>query len=167
MTEPPGFTHLDRRGAARMVDVAAKEPSHRVAEAEAWIWVGPEVVNDLRASSVPKGDAWAVARLAGIQATKQTAQWIPLAHPVPLTHASVELEVADDARVRIRCRAETVARTGVEMEAMCGASAAALALYDMIKSRRRDAEIQSVHLVYKAGGKSGEYRRPAEADRSG
>ncbi|MGF1511483.1 MAG: cyclic pyranopterin monophosphate synthase MoaC [Myxococcota bacterium] len=159
MSRDSDFTHLNPRGDARMVDVADKMPTYRVAEAEAWLWVGKELMEALRSGDVRKGDALAVARIAGISATKQTASWIPLAHPVPLTHAQVDIDLEEPERVRLRCRAEAVGRTGVEMEALCGVTAAALALYDMVKSKRRDAEIVNVRLLYKSGGKSGVFQR--------
>jgi len=153
------FNHLDEHGAARMVDVSGKKATKRAAEAEAQLWVGPELVETLRQGALAKGDALAVARIAGIAATKRCAELIPLAHPLPFTHARVDLDMSDSETVVIRCRVETVGPTGVEMEAMTGASVAALTLYDMVKGVRRDASIRRVELVHKSGGKSGPYDR--------
>ena len=155
-----GFNHLDEHGAARMVDVSGKASTQRAAEAEALLWVGPELMETLRHGDLAKGDALAVARIAGIAATKRCADLIPLAHPLPLTHVRVRLDTSSAETVAIRCRVETVGPTGVEMEAMTGASVAALTLYDMVKGVRRDAVIRQVQLVHKSGGKSGTYDRP-------
>ena len=156
MANSPGdLTHLDPQGAARMVDIAGKPVTRRVAVAEALVYVGA-AAEILAEGPGPKGDPFQVARVAGIAATKRTADLIPLAHPIGLTRAAVDLwRDADGEQVLIRARAETTDRTGVEMEAMTAASVAALTLYDMIKAVARDARIESVRLVYKAGGKSG------------
>jgi cyclic pyranopterin phosphate synthase len=155
----PNLTHLNDRGEARMVDVGQKPETHREAVARARVELAPETVALLREGGVPKGDALGVARVAGIQAAKRTGELIPLCHPLPLTHASVTLEVVDDG-VEIEAICATVGRTGVEMEALTAASVAALALYDMVKSVDRGAVITNIRLVRKSGGKSGEYLRP-------
>lgn len=161
----PGLAHLDERGAARMVDVGAKPSTHRVAVAEAWVKVSAESLDRLTGGKNDKGDTLAVVRLAGIQAAKRTADLIPLAHPLLLTHVAVDITVEPAShRVRIEARAETVNLTGVELEAMVAASTAALTLYDMLKSHDRGMVIERVQLVMKSGGRSGTYRR---AERKG
>lgn len=161
----PGLAHLDERGAARMVDVGAKPSTHRVAVAEAWVKVSEASLERLAQGTAEKGDTLAVVRLAGIQAAKRTADLIPLAHPLLLTHVAVDIQVeAAQHRVRIEARAETVNLTGVELEAMVAASTAALTLYDMLKSHDRGMVIERVQLVMKSGGRSGTYRR---AERKG
>ena len=155
MSQEP-FSHLDREGRARMVDVSEKLVTRRVAEASCRVLLSPETVG--RLSSLPKGDAFAVARLAGIQAAKRTADLIPLAHPLPLDQ--VEIEVAPSAGgVAIRSRVTCTARTGAEMEALVACSTAALALYDMVKAIERGAVVTELRLEAKSGGRRGEYRR--------
>lgn len=141
-----------------MVDVSGKSATHRVAVAEARLRMAPSTLALIRAGSLEKGDALAVARIAGISAAKQTPFLIPLCHPIPLTKVEVHLELLDDA-VRIEARAETVGPTGVEMEALVAASTAALTLYDMAKSVERGMELESVRLLKKSGGRSGDYAR--------
>ena len=148
--------HLDQRGQARMVDVGEKSETPRTAIAEAWVRMDPETVRLLTEGH--KGDALAVARIAGIAASKRVPELIPLAHPILITHARVELEVRTDA-VRIEARVETHGRTGVELEALTSASIAALALYDMIKKKDRGAFIEKVQLLEKSGGRSGTWNR--------
>ncbi|MEM1024969.1 MAG: cyclic pyranopterin monophosphate synthase MoaC [Myxococcota bacterium] len=155
-----GFNHLDENGAVRMVDVSDKPSTKRTAEAEAVLWVGSRLMEALRGGALAKGDALALARIAGIAATKRCAELIPLAHPLPLTHARIELDTSGDDSLKIRCRVETVGPTGVEMEAMTGASVAALTVYDMCKGVRRDISLREVVLVHKSGGRSGTYQRP-------
>lgn len=148
-----------------MVDVGAKPSTHRVAVAEAWVKVSEASLERLAQGTAEKGDTLAVVRLAGIQAAKRTADLIPLAHPLLLTHVAVDIQVeAAQHRVRIEARAETVNLTGVELEAMVAASTAALTLYDMLKSHDRGMVIERVQLVMKSGGRSGTYRR---AERKG
>ena len=148
------LTHLDEHGAARMVDVAAKDITHRRAVAEATVRMKPETLAMIVEGRAPKGDVFAVARIAGIQAAKKTADLIPLCHPLPITAVSVELEPGD-ALVRITATVETDAKTGIEMEALTAVSVAALALYDMCKAVDRGIEITGVRLLEKSGGKSG------------
>ena len=152
------LTHIDEHGAARMVDVAGKPVTRRRAVAEAWIRMRPETVQMIVDGRAPKGDVFAVARIAGIQAAKRTAELIPLCHPLPLTSVAVDL-VAEAAAVRITAVAETEGKTGVEMEALTAASVAALSLYDMCKAVDRGMEIGPVRLLEKSGGKSGAWRR--------
>jgi cyclic pyranopterin phosphate synthase len=154
----PGLTHVDAAGAARMVDVSAKPVTAREATATGRVLVSAEVVRLLRGEGVPKGDALAVARLAGIQAAKRTPELVPLAHPVAVHGVRVELDVADDG-VDIRATVRTADRTGVEMEALTCVVVAGLALVDMVKAVDRTAEITAVRVVAKSGGRSGDWRR--------
>ena len=153
-----GLSHLDEHGQARMVDVGAKAPTRREATATARVRLGAETVRRIREGSVGKGDALAVARVAGILAAKRTADLIPLCHPLPLDSVSVEIALEADA-ASILARAAISARTGVEMEAMTAAAVAALALYDMVKGLDRSAEIVHVRLESKSGGTGGDYVR--------
>jgi len=154
------LTHLDERGAARMVDVAGKEATHRRAVARGTVRFSADAFRLLRASKLAKGDALAVARVAGIAAAKRTPDWIPLCHTVPLTHLSVDVELTPkDRRAVITAAAETRWTTGVEMEALVAVSAAALALYDMAKGVDRGIEIERIVLLEKTGGRSGVWRR--------
>ncbi len=142
------FTHLDSRGAARMVNVAAKPVQTRRAVAEAILRCAPATIRQLRKQALPKGDALAVARIAGIQAAKRASELIPLCHPLPLHHVGVDFEVRAD-RIVIRSEASTDARTGVEMEALAAASVAALALYDMLKSVDKKMAVERLRLLHK------------------
>ncbi len=158
------LTHVDGHGSARMVDVSTKTPSAREATARAFVTTSAEVIAALRAANLPKGDALATARIAGIAATKRTAELIPLCHPLPLTGASVELTLAPN-HVEITATVRTTAVTGVEMEALTAVSVAGLTLYDMIKALDPGATLRAIALWHKKGGKSGEWRsakRPAE-----
>lgn len=152
------FTHLDDQGDARMVDVSAKDITVREAVASATVVISAEVAGMLRDGSVPKGDALAVARIAGICATKRTADLIPLCHPIAIHGVDVELEVLDD-RVQITTAVRTADRTGVEMEALTAAAVAGLALIDMVKGVDRSAHIKDVVLLAKRGGRTGEWTR--------
>lgn len=152
------LTHIDERGAARMVDVADKAVTHRVAVAEAVISMRPETLAMIVEGRAPKGDVFAVARVAGIQAAKRASDLIPLCHPLPLTAVTVDL-AAEDSAVRITATAETDGKTGVEMEALTAAAVAALALYDMCKAVDRGMEIGDVRLLSKSGGASGTWQR--------
>jgi cyclic pyranopterin phosphate synthase len=158
------FTHLDEHGQMHMVDVGDKPETLRRATAACRVVVGPKVYPLLLAGQLPKGDVWAAARLAGIMAAKNTAQLIPLCHPLPLSGIEVEFipepgEWAVDIRVKVRTRA----RTGVEMEALTGAAVAALTVYDMCKAVDRGLRITGLMLMEKSGGASGEYHRDAAA----
>jgi cyclic pyranopterin phosphate synthase len=152
----PQLSHVDETGAVRMVDVGAKPAVRRRAVARAFVRMAPETV--ARLGDLPKGDALTTAQLAGIMAAKRTSELIPLCHPLPLSHAGVELRVVEEG-VEITASAETTAQTGVEMEALTAASVAALTIYDMVKGLERGVEIASVRLLEKAGGKSGHWRR--------
>ena len=153
-----GFTHLDTQGAARMVDVSAKDVSVRTATASGRVLVSPEVVALLRAGGVPKGDAIAVARIAGIQAAKRTPDLVPLCHPIAIHGVTVDLDVNDD-HVGIAATVRTADRTGVEMEALTCVSVAGLALIDMVKAVDPSATITDVRVETKTGGKSGDWHR--------
>ncbi|CAN0486799.1 unnamed protein product, partial [Discosporangium mesarthrocarpum] len=153
------LTHVDASGQANMVDVGKKALTARRAVAEARIRLDSETCELLMAGKLPKGEALAVARVAGIQAAKETARLIPLCHTLPLSHVGVEFEMDGDDCVRIVTEASTVAGTGVEMEAMAAASIAALTIYDMAKARCSAAVIETVRLLHKSGGKSGTYDR--------
>jgi cyclic pyranopterin monophosphate synthase len=154
------LTHLDSSGRARMVDVGDKRVTDRRAVARAVVRVSPETARSVLAGDAPKGDVLAVARIAGIQAAKRTAELIPLCHPLPLSFVGVDA-VVDEASgmIELTVEARTTGPTGVEMEALTGASVAALTIYDMVKGIERGAEISSVMLVEKSGGRSGEWRR--------
>ncbi|MGA9597866.1 MAG: cyclic pyranopterin monophosphate synthase MoaC [Acidimicrobiia bacterium] len=153
-----GFTHLNEKGDARMVDVGAKETTARVAVAEAHLRISPDVKARLFAGDLPKGDALGVARIAAIMATKRTATLIPLCHPIPIDGVDVTVDETDDG-ARIEVTARTSSKTGIEMEAMTAAAIGAVALYDMVKGVDRGAEVTSVRLLHKSGGKSGEWNR--------
>lgn len=158
MAGEPRLTHTDESGAARMVDVSGKEVTARAAVATGRVLVSAAVVDLLRSGGVPKGDALAVARIAGIMAAKRTPDLVPLCHPLAIAGVEVELAVADDA-VEIRATVRTADRTGVEMEALTAVSVAALAVVDMIKAVDKAAVITDVRVESKSGGKSGEWRR--------
>lgn len=155
MTEP---THIDERGNARMMDVSGKPETERVAVAEAIITMGDKVRRALFGGTLSKGDALAVARIAAINGAKRTSELVPLCHPLPITGISVTVE-EHPAGARLEVTVSTVGRTGVEMEAITGASVGVIAIYDMIKAVDRGAEIGPVRLVAKRGGKSGEWSR--------
>jgi len=152
------LTHLDETGAARMVDVSGKEVTTREAVAAGRVLVSPDVVALLRGAGVPKGDALAVARLAGIMGAKQTSTLIPLCHPLALSSVTVDLEVADDA-VELTATVRSTDRTGVEMEALTAVAVAGLTVIDMVKAVDKRAVITDVRILRKSGGKSGDFRR--------
>jgi|UniRef100_A0A7C3Z9P3 cyclic pyranopterin phosphate synthase len=155
------FTHLDEKGRLHMVEVGDKPVTLRRATAACRILVGPKVFPRLMAADLPKGDVWAAARLAGIMAAKNTAQLIPLCHPLPLTGVDIDFTPEpDNLAVAIRAEVRTQARTGVEMEALVAASVAALTIYDMCKAVDRGMVIQDLVLVEKSGGASGDYHLP-------
>ncbi|WP_040159605.1 cyclic pyranopterin monophosphate synthase MoaC [Mobilicoccus massiliensis] len=161
--EPPArLTHVRDDGTAHMVDVSAKAVTAREARAAGRVLLSPTAVAALRDRTVPKGDALAVARIAGIQAAKRTPDLVPLAHPVAIHAVAVDLEVADDG-VDITAAVRTADRTGIEMEALTCVSVAALALVDMIKAVDKHARITDVRVTAKSGGRSGDWteERPA------
>ncbi len=155
---PPRLTHVDERGAARMVDVGEKDVTSRSATASGRVLVSADVVALLRGEGVPKGDALGVARVAGIMAAKRTPDLVPLCHPLAISGVTVDLEVEDDA-VRVRATVRTTDRTGVEMEALTAVSVAALTVVDMVKAVDKGAVITDVRVEEKLGGKSGTWRR--------
>ncbi len=154
-----GLSHLDEAGAARMVDVSAKEVSVRTATATGRVLVSREVVSLLRSGEVPKGDALAVARIAGIQAAKRTPDLVPLCHPIAIHAVSVDLAVGADS-VSVSATVRTADRTGVEMEALTCVTVAALTLIDMVKAVDPCATITDVRVEEKTGGKTGHWLRP-------
>ncbi len=157
MTEP-GFTHLDESGAARMVDVSAKDVTARTATASGRVRVSAEVLRLLADSELPKGDALGVARVAGIMAAKRTPDLVPLCHPIAVSRVEVDLSPGDGA-VEITATVGTADRTGVEMEALTAVAVAALTVIDMVKSVDRGAVIEHVRLETKDGGRRGPWRR--------
>jgi cyclic pyranopterin monophosphate synthase len=152
------LTHVDDRGAARMVDVSAKDVTAREATAAGRVLISPEVVALLRGEGVPKGDALAVARIAGIAGAKRTPDLVPLCHPIALHGVTVDLDVTDDA-VEITATTRTADRTGVEMEALTAVAVAGLTVIDMVKAVDPRASITDVRLLRKSGGRSGEFTR--------
>jgi cyclic pyranopterin phosphate synthase len=162
MTAPheSAFTHLDASGAARMVDVSAKDVTARTATATGRVLLSATAVAALRGGGVPKGDALAVARLAGIQGAKRTPDLVPLCHPIAVHGVDVDLSVADDG-VDIAATVRTADRTGVEMEALTSVMTAALGLVDMVKAIDPEAVVTEVRVEEKTGGKTGHWRRGA------
>jgi cyclic pyranopterin phosphate synthase len=160
--DDPRLTHVDEAGAARMVDVSAKDVTARQAVATGRVRVSRTVVDLLRGEGVPKGDALGVARVAGIMAAKRTPELIPLCHPLAISGVTVDLTVADEA-VEITASVRTTDRTGVEMEALTAVSVAALTVVDMVKAVDKAAVISDIRVETKTGGKSGDWRRPEAA----
>ncbi len=156
------FTHLDEKGNARMVDVGDKDVTERTATARGRIVVSPETLTAIREGGVAKGDVFSVSRLAGIMAAKRTPDLIPLCHPLPLSSVAVELSESSDgdSAIVITATCKVTARTGVEMEALTAVAVAALTVYDMCKSADKSMRITDIHLVHKAGGRSGTYQAP-------
>ena len=150
------LTHLDAKGAARMVDVSAKTATDRRATARGKILLSKATLDLVREGKTPKGDVLAAARIAGIMAAKRTPDLIPLCHPLPLSHASVDLALEPDG-IAIEATVGTTAPTGVEMEALTAVSVAGLTLYDMLKAVERGARLTDIRLVAKSGGRSGEF----------
>lgn len=151
------LTHVDEKGAARMVDVSEKPPTLREAVAAGEVWMQPQTLALIQSGGIPKGDVLAVARVAGIMAAKRTPELIPLCHPLPIT--AVEVDFAPDEErsvIRITARVRCTGVTGVEMEALTAVTVAALTIYDMCKAVDRGMRIQNVRLLRKSGGKSGE-----------
>jgi cyclic pyranopterin phosphate synthase len=161
VTDPAQLTHVDPAGAARMVDVSAKAVTGRLAVAAGRLRTTTEVVELLRRDGLPKGDALAVGRLAGIMGAKRTPDLIPLCHPIALHGVTVDLTLTDDT-VEITATARTADRTGVEMEALTAVAVAGLALVDMVKAVDPAASMEAVRVLRKEGGKTGEWVRPEE-----
>ena len=159
------LTHVDDSGAARMVDVGAKPDSVRAATASGSIKMAEDTLQAIRENRIAKGDVLAVARIAGIMAAKRTSELIPLCHPIALTNVTVELELDSSLPgVRATASASTVAKTGVEMEALTAVAATLLTIYDMAKGMDRGMVIGSVALIEKTGGQSGDWKRRPQPD---
>ena len=158
------LTHTDERGRARMVDVGSKRPTRRTAVASGTVSFNATAYRRLKENRLAKGDALAVARIAGLQAAKRTPEWIPLCHQVPLDHLDVTIELRDGGNEAVvSATAEARWPTGVEMEAMVAVSAACLTLYDMVKGVDRSIEITGIELMEKSGGRTGLWRRDGES----
>lgn len=151
-----GFTHFDNEGNAIMVDVSEKEITHRSATAAGKIIVGKDIISAISSGNVKKGDVLGVARVAGIMAVKQTSSLIPMCHTLLITKASIDCEVGEED-VMVKCTVECDGKTGVEMEALTGASTALLTIYDMCKAMSKEMIITDIHLLTKSGGKSGDF----------
>ncbi len=151
------LTHLDKRGAARMVDVGSKPVTERRAIARGVLRLSPKTLALVRSGKTKKGDVLAAARIAGIMAAKRTSELVPLTHPLPLTHVAVDFSLRRTG-IEVEATVATTARTGVEMEALAAVSVAGLTLYDMLKSVERGARLTDIRLVEKTGGKSGTFR---------
>jgi cyclic pyranopterin monophosphate synthase len=154
----PKLSHYSARGEVQMVDVSAKQVTTRTAKAHAFVKMKPRVVAAVRRLKNPKGNPLEVARIAGIAAAKRTAEWIPLCHPLPLTHIDVTARLCENG-VELRSTVIATAQTGVEMEALVAVTAAALTVYDMCKALDKGMEIIDIYLVEKTGGKSGDFHR--------
>lgn len=159
-----GFTHINEKGEARMVDVSTKADTRREAVAEARVRMKPETLRAIENASMKKGDVFAVARVAGILAAKRTHELIPLCHPIPVDAVEVTLTGCPPDSVHIRARVACSYHTGVEMEALTAASVAALTVYDMCKAADRGMTVEQVRLLQKSGGKSGVYERECERE---
>ena len=155
------FSHLDEKGKAKMVDVTAKDPSAREAIACGKVLMHKNTISLIERGNIPKGDVYAVAKIAGIMAAKKTSDMIPMCHPLELTGVDIEF-TANEAlgEITIHATVKNVGRTGVEMEAMTAAAVAALTLYDMVKAVEKAASIERIILLEKSGGKSGVFKRP-------
>lgn len=151
-----GFTHFNEQGRAKMVDVSEKATSKRTACARARLAMKPQTLEAIRLGHIGKGDVLAVAQVAGIMAAKKTSDWIPMCHPLPLTSVDIQFQLLEEQLV-LEATVSTKAPTGVEMEALTAVSAAALTVYDMCKSIQKDICILETRLIFKTGGKSGDY----------
>ena len=161
-----GLTHLDPLGRARMVDVTPKEVTHRRAVARCKVFMTPDTTSLVASNAIAKGDVLGAARIAGIQASKRTAEMIPLCHPLLVGAVTINFTIGDD-HVEVETGVETVDRTGVEMEALTACAVAALTIYDMCKSADRSMVIGELALWEKSGGRSGHWRRPVDASSGG
>ena len=155
------LTHVDENGAARMVDVGDKQVTKRVAQAQAVITMRAETMQQIIQGTMPKGDVFACARIAGIMAAKRTSDLIPMCHPLPVDRVEIEITPISETQVRVVSSLRCTHKTGIEMEALTAAPVAALTIYDMCKAMDRGMRIDEVLLLHKAGGKSGEYRYQA------
>jgi len=160
----PKLSHYGNRGQVQMVDVSSKAVTTRTAVAQGFVKMTPKVAAAVRRLKNPKGNPLEVARIAGISAAKRTSEWIPLCHPLPLTHIDVTARLCKNG-VALRSSVTTTAPTGVEMEALVAVTAAALTVYDMCKALDKSMELTDIVLVEKTGGKSGDYRRANTAKR--
>src|SRR5580692_8297616 len=160
------LSHYGRGGEVRMVDVSAKVVTARTAIAQGFVKMSPLVVRAVKRLRNPKGNPLEVARIAGIAAAKRTAEWIPLCHPLPLTHIDVTPRLCKDGVV-LESKVTATAQTGVEMEALVAVTCAALTVYDMCKALDKGIEIIDIHLLEKTGGKSGDYHRPRARKKRG
>jgi len=161
-SDKPRLSHVGSCGEARMVDVSAKPVTVREATASSLVRMRPEVLDALMAQTLPKGDALATARIAGIHAAKRTDEWIPLCHSLPLDQVTLSFEKSGPGELSISCTAKATARTGVEMEALTGAAAASLTIYDMAKSADKTIRIGPIQLERKSGGRSGDFVRSTD-----
>lgn len=159
MEETGGLTHINAQGRARMVDVSEKEMTERRAMAVGYVRMKPETLHRIQSGGIKKGDVLAVAQVAAVMAAKKTWDIIPMCHPLMLTGVDVAFSAEEDCRIRIEVQVKTKGRTGVEMEALHGVSAAALTIYDMCKAIDRGMTIEKIGLLEKSGGRSGDYRR--------
>ncbi len=157
-----GLTHFDEQGAARMVDIGAKDVTDREAVARGEVTMRPETLRLISAGRVAKGDVLGVARVAGIMAAKETGRLIPMAHPINLTGVNVDFRLREPNRVEIQARVRTTGKTGVEMEALTAVAVAGLTIYDMCKAVDREMVVGGVRLISKTGGKSGTFTREDE-----
>lgn len=159
-SDPIKLSHVDEHGQANMVDISNKQASHRIARAEGFVSANSEVIEQIQQNNIAKGDVFSVARIAGIQASKNCANLIPLCHPLMLSKIQIDFEIDQpNNRIRIECTCKLVGSTGVEMEALTGVSVAALTLFDMCKAVDPGMVIGSICVLEKEGGKSGVYRR--------
>lgn len=152
------LSHINEDGEAQMVDISSKPATQRVATAEATVEMAPATLQMILDGEVPKGDVFAVSRIAGIQAAKRTSELIPLCHPLALTNVAVDFESQSENGLRIRATASVNGPTGVEMEALTAVTVAALTVYDMCKAVQKDIAIQDIRLLAKSGGKSGNWQ---------
>jgi cyclic pyranopterin phosphate synthase len=153
-----GFSHMDRDGNARMVDVSAKNDTSRTAVVRGLVRLSAETMRLLKEDALPKGDVLTTAKIAGIQAAKRTSDLIPMCHPLPISYIDVRFTVhGEDSTIELECEVRTTYKTGVEMEALIGCQVAAATIYDMCKAVQKDIVIDACRLVFKSGGKSGTF----------
>ncbi len=163
-----GLSHLNEKGEARMVDVSAKDVTHRTAVAEGFVAMAPATLDLVEAGEAKKGDVLATARIAGIMAAKRTHELIPLCHPLALAKATVDFEASrEPCGLRVTAEVKVSGQTGVEMEALTAVCVACLTIYDMLKAVDRAMSFSGIRLLEKAGGRSGTYRAAAHGERSG
>jgi cyclic pyranopterin monophosphate synthase len=162
------LTHLNEKGEARMVDVSAKDVTHRTAIAEGFVSMSPETLQLAVSGDAKKGDVFATARIAGIMAAKRTHDLIPLCHPLPITKAAVDFDVREDpAGIHVTAEVRVAGQTGVEMEALTAVSVACLTIYDMLKAADKSMSFSGIRLIEKTGGRSGHYRADAASGSGG